>query len=129
MSSHRTGVRALQGLLVAGAVVSGFYFSMSCVQDSATPPTIVEARTLTLAWQPGDAEPIDGFRVYRAWGDCPVGDLPARLDRGVPVEVTGLEYVDTLEADVVAPVCYEVTAFNAAGESLHSERAVWMGGS
>jgi fibronectin type 3 domain-containing protein len=69
----------------------------------------------TLSWQPNaPTEQVLGYRIYRS--DCL--SLPTLL-----ADVSDTNYQDAVPyRDHQA--CYEVTAYNAAGESAHSQRVM-----
>lgn len=77
-----------------------------------------------LEWEytPDPAIPTDGFRFYRGAGlECEqAGPLVQPL---ADVAATERTYVDPTIPVTIGSLCYELTAFNSAGESPHSNRA------
>jgi hypothetical protein len=99
------------------------------------PPIAMVNVHFTLMWERGvhpDPTVIsvaDGFYLYRAQGAlCDAPDpLPVTTKHADTPETTSPspEYIDTAAIEQVAgPLCYEVSAYNLAGESAHSNRAI-----
>lgn len=82
-------------------------------------------QSAVLTWD--SLDPVaTGVKVYRGSMNCTqLGPLAPLLDAtGQPVSLGVVTtYTDTTVPDVTGDVCYEITAFDAGGESLHSNRA------
>jgi len=103
-----------------------FGFTVGLVR-AATPPVVPTNLIAGLEWeyaQPADPEAqAAGFRLYRGLGErCaqvePLGQWRADVD---VLERTYTDFAVPVES---GPLCYELTAWNGAGESAHSNRAV-----
>ena len=96
-------------------------------QPAATPPaSAAGVRTLTLSWDPYDAQPgFDAIRVYRGEDACDetVSALPPLLLEAEPVAIRvaadgslAHEYVDDTVPNVDGMmICYELDAVNTDG--------------
>lgn len=79
-----------------------------------------------LSWEYATEEPgaeALGFNVYRGVGDAEcslAGELPL-LVGSTPRKTLG--YADQIAGVEAGTICYEASAFNAVGESGHSNRA------
>lgn len=108
--------------------LSAFAHAQTFTLPPLPPLAVGPGPTVTLEWEyPIDAADLligvgGGYRLYEANGDrC---DDPSPL----PVAIIDIAAIDRAFNRVGAPVvtgllCYEITAFNSVGESVHSERA------
>lgn len=88
--------------------------------------SISYAASTTLTWTPNTETDLAGYKVYRGNGVCAVGPLQPLVVGGSNVSVLApvATYTDTTVPTFDGSLCYEVTAFDTAGnESTHSVRA------
>jgi len=83
-----------------------------------------------LSWEPPPVSPDAGaaewFTIYRGQGGGCLDlltPLPQAITTGAELPWTTLRFTDLTAAPIAGPVCYELTASNAAGESGRSARA------
>jgi hypothetical protein len=84
------------------------------------------AANTTLTWTPNTESDLAGYKVYRGNGVCAIGPLQPLVVGGsnVSVLVPLATYTDTTVPTFDGQLCYEITAFDTAGnESPHSVRA------
>jgi hypothetical protein len=89
-------------------------------------PVMAHAASATLTWTPNTEADLAGYKVYRGNGVCAVGPLQPLVVSGTAVSVLApaSTYVDTTVPTFDGSLCYELTAFDTAGnESTHSVRA------
>jgi hypothetical protein len=89
-------------------------------------PMSVFAASATLTWIPNTESDLVGYKVYRGNGVCAIGPLQPLVVSGSNVSVLAplATYNDTTVPTFDGSLCYEVTAFDTAGnESTHSIRA------
>jgi hypothetical protein len=96
------------------------------VERVAIPPVVPTNLIAGLEWEyplPPPEQLPTGFRLYRGTGAaCDQLDLLTQAVADIAtVERT---YIDPTVPVSIGPLCYELTAFNDAGESLHSNRAL-----
>jgi hypothetical protein len=95
------------------------------IKDQAS----AQAATSNLSWTANTESDLAGYKVYRGQGttQCSATTaLPALTVSTAPVLVLApaTAYVDTTVPNIDGPVCYEITAYDTAGnESLRSTRA------
>jgi hypothetical protein len=105
-------------IVLAGAILGALFGSMILAQT--------KYQSAVLTWDTLDAT-ATGVHVFRGSLDCDtqLGPLQPLVDStGQPVTLGIVTtYTDNTVPDVTGNVCYELTAFNSGGESVHSVRA------
>lgn len=89
-------------------------------------PSVVFAGSATLTWTGNTESDLAGYKVYRGVNACVGGTLQPLLDSSNKPVVLGkvTTYVDNSVPAFDGDLCYEVTAFDTAGnESPRSNRA------
>jgi hypothetical protein len=89
-------------------------------------PVMSYAASATLTWTPNTETDLAGYKVYRGNGVCAIGPLQPLVVSGSNVSVLAplATYTDTTVPTFDGSLCYELTAFDTAGnESTHSIRA------
>lgn len=89
-------------------------------------PMMSYAGSATILWTPNTESDLAGYKVYRGNGACSIGPLQPLIVNGSPVTVTSptATYTDTTVPTFDGQLCYEVTAYDTAGnESVRSNRA------
>ena len=95
---------------------------------SPVPPVANPGVAVGLSWDYPNPIPAEsgmplGFRLYRDLGDGPCADVAPLSDLVGEAPAAARSYHDRTISVMRGTVCYEVSAYNEAGESAHSNRA------